>query len=87
MQLVLSQRLFGFVLFWSLTSTKLLYRCIPMVMTELNAVMAAASTMTLESRAKRHRLEMNFQLPQKKQQELERLPQLKAFCGAWLCSW
>ena len=51
-------------------------------MTELNAVMAAASTMTLESRAKRHRLEMNFQLPQKKQQELERLPQLKAFCGA-----
>ena len=55
----------GFVLFSSLSSTKLLYSCIPLVMTELTAVMAAASTMTLESRAKMHRLQMDFQLPQK----------------------
>ena len=69
MQLVLSQRLFDwfcslfepflnkvviFVLFSSLSSTKLLYCCIPLVMTELTVVMAAASTMTLESREKRH---------------------------------
>ena len=30
---------------------------------------------------------MDIQLPQKKQQVLERLSQLKAFCGAWLCLW
>ena len=46
--------LIGFVLFSSLSSTKLLYCCIPLVMAELRTVMAAASTMTLESRAKRH---------------------------------
>ena len=46
--------LIAFVLFSCLSSTKLLYCCIPLLMTELTAVMAAASTMTLESRAKRH---------------------------------
>ena len=58
--------LFGFVLFSSLSSTKLLYCCIPLVMIELTAVMAAASTMTLESRRRGilHRLQMDFQLPQ-----------------------
>ena len=43
-----------FLFFLSLSSTQLLYCCIPLVMTELTAVMAAASTITLESRAKRH---------------------------------
>ena len=47
--------LIGFVLFSSLSSTKLLYCCIPLVMTELTAVMAAVPTITLESRAKRYR--------------------------------
>ena len=69
----------GFVLFSSLSSAKLLYCCIPLVMTKLTAVMAAASTMTLESRAKRHRLQMDFQLPQKKQQELEHLSSAEGF--------
>ena len=46
--------LVGFILFSSLSSTKLLYCCTPLVMAELRTVMAAASTMTLESRAKRH---------------------------------
>ena len=46
--------LIGFVLFSSLSSTKLLYCCIPLVMTELTAIMAAMCTMTLESRVKRH---------------------------------
>ena len=44
----------GFVLFLGLSSTKLLHCCILLVMTELTAVMAATSTMTLESRVKRH---------------------------------
>ena len=34
-----------------------------------------------------HRYQMDFLFPQKTQQELERLSQLKAFCSAWLCSW
>ena len=46
--------LIGFVLFSSLSSTKLLHCSIPLVMTEQTAAMATASTMTLESRAKRH---------------------------------
>ena len=46
--------LIGFVLFSSLSSTNLLYCCIPLVMSGLNAVMAAESTMTLEFRPKRH---------------------------------
>ena len=46
--------LIGFVLLSSPSSTKLFYRCIPLVMAELTAVMAATSTMTLEYTAKRH---------------------------------
>ena len=46
--------LIGLVIFSSLSTTKLLCCCIPVVMTELTEVMAAAFTMTLESRVKRH---------------------------------
>ena len=46
--------LIGFVLLSSPSSTKLFYRCIPLVMAELTAVMAATSTVTLEYTAKRH---------------------------------
>ena len=89
-QLLLSQRLFDW--FCSLFEpflNKVVILLYPLVMTELTAVMAAASTMTLESRRRGilHRLQMDFHLLQKKQQKLESLSQLKAFCGAWFCSW